>query len=209
MSVRRWMVLCITALAVPLSFVAAPYPEELLLQHVPTVAAIAMLAVAIGWYRPSSLSFYCCAIFLWLHIIGARWIYSFVPYDTVIQRLTGVSISETFDFQRNHYDRLVHLASGVFGLPPISEMLQTFCKLRPAMAAILGLSCVLAIGAVYEIIEWQIAMQFSPEMAEAYNGQQGDVWDAQKDLTLALVGAMLTIPIIWRWSPASPATAKT
>lgn len=44
---------------------------------------------------------------------------------------------------------------------------------------------------IYEWVEWLLAMGLSPEQAEAYNGQQGDMWDAHKDMLLALLGGML------------------
>ncbi|WP_417730117.1 DUF2238 domain-containing protein [Rosistilla oblonga] len=195
--------LIVTAAAIPLSFVAAPYPNELVLQHIPTAVGIGLLTVAVIRYHPSRSSYICCLTFLWLHIIGARWIYSFVPYDDAVKMITGHTISETFGWQRNHYDRLVHFASGALGMAPISHLLQSWCRIAPAAAAILAMACVLAIGAAYEILEWQIAMLFSPEMAESYNGQQGDIWDAQKDLALAWLGAVVVIPMIYRWNPTA------
>ena len=188
----RITALIATSLAIPASFINAPYPNELLLQHVPTVVGIVMLAVAIGKFCPSRLSFVCCVAFLWLHIIGARWIYSFVPYDEIAVAITGRSLAEAFGWQRNHYDRLVHFASGVLGVPPIAEFLRTRCQVLPVASAVLAIACVLAIGALYEVLEWQIAVTLSPEMAESYNGQQGDVWDPQKDLALAWIGATAT-----------------
>ena len=200
---QRLVLIGLTALAIPLSFVSAPYPSELILQHIPTVVGLTLLAVAVVRFRPSATSVYCCLAFLWIHIVGARWIYSFVPYDDLCQALTGHTLSEVFEWERNHYDRMVHFASGALGLPPLSELLQSFCRLRPAPAAFLAMTSVLAIGAAYEILEWQIAMTFSPEMAEAYNGQQGDAWDAQKDLALAWLGAIMMVPVITRWKPES------
>jgi putative membrane protein len=188
------------ALAVPLSFVEAPYPEELVLQHVPTLVGVVLLGFVVWRFQPSRLTIACCLAFLWIHIIGARWIYSFVPYDDWSRQWLGFSISETFGWKRNHYDRLVHFASGLIGLPPISELLQWTCKIRPLHAAILGIACVLAIGAVYEILEWQIAMVFSPEIAESYNGQQGDIWDPQKDLAIAWLGAIIAAGALFRWN---------
>ena len=44
---------------------------------------------------------------------------------------------------------------------------------------------------LYELFEWGIATTLSPEAAEAYNGQQGDMWDAHKDMALALVGGII------------------
>ena len=55
------------------------------------------------------LGFTFIVLFLALHLLGARYLYSFVPYDEWTQKLFGVSITEQFGFQRNHYDRLVHV----------------------------------------------------------------------------------------------------
>ena len=54
----------------------------------------------------------------------------------------------------------------------------------------------MASSLVYEWIEWWIAMGLSPEDAENYNGQQGDIWDAQKDMFMATLGAILSTTII-------------
>lgn len=197
--VGRWILMIATAVAVPLSFVSAPYPTELVLQHVPTVIGIVLVAAVSFKTRVSLLSFSCCVAFMWLHIIGARWIYSFVPYDDVAQWISGHTLSETFGWQRNHYDRWVHFASGLLGMPPMAEWLQRSCPLRPIHAACLSMACILAIGAAYEILEWQIAMTFSPTMAESYNGQQGDIWDPQKDLALAWLGSAIALPMIAKW----------
>ena len=65
----------------------------------------------------------------------------------------------------------------------------------------MAVASVLAVGAVYEVIEWQIAIAFSPTQAEAYNGQQGDVWDPQKDMAMAGFGSILAAVFLFRWSP--------
>lgn len=196
----RMTLLVITAAAIPLSFVEARFAEELVLQHIPTTVGVVLLAVALWTSSLGNLSFACAIAFLWLHIIGARWIYSYVPYDDLAQYLTGSSLSERFDWQRNHYDRLVHAASGLLGVPVASEILQRFCGMRPAGAAFMAVSCVLAIGAAYEVLEWQLAIWLSPAHAEAYNGQQGDVWDPQKDLAMAGLGAFVSAALVFRWS---------
>lgn len=204
----RIILLVMTGLAIPLSFVSAPYPTELVLQHVPTVLGIGLLAGATVGFQPSRISFGCCLGFVWLHLIGARWIYSFVPYDELAHWISGRTLSDVFGWQRNHYDRGVHLASGLLGVPPISEVLQRQLGSRPLASCFLAVGGVLAIGAVYEILEWQIAITFSPQMAEAYNGQQGDVWDAQKDLALAGLGAVVSTAFFFRWNPAGPPLRK-
>lgn len=198
---QRLVLLAVTAAVVPLSFIGAPYPHEMMIQHVPTVAGIVVLAVAAVWMRPSALSFYSVLAFLWIHLLGARWIYSFVPYDQWVHAIAGFTLSDHFGWTRNHYDRLVHLCSGILGVPPASELLQRYGGMRPLGAAVMGIAAVLAVGAAYEIIEWQIAVTLSPAQAEAYNGQQGDVWDPQKDMALAGLGAVLACAALYRWRP--------
>jgi putative membrane protein len=112
----------------------------------------------------------------------------------------GSSISEHFGWHRNHYDRLVHFASGVLGVPIASEVLQRVTGLQPRGAAVISISVVVSIGAAYEIVEWQLAVWLSPMQAEAYNGQQGDIWDPQKDLALAALGSILSAAAFFRKS---------
>ncbi len=195
---RQLLILLIVAAWVPVSFISAPYPNELVLQHVPTLAALIALAMVIHFSQISSLSFTCLIAFLILHIIGARWIYSFVPYDAWTSYVAGTSLSERFGWQRNHYDRLVHFGSGILGVPPASEMLQRFGNMLPLGAALMAVATVLAIGAIYEVCEWLLAVTLSPAQAEAYNGQQGDVWDPQKDLACAWIGATLAMLLVMR-----------
>lgn len=77
------------------------------------------------------------------------------------------------------------------------SFLQTRYRTPRQPAAVLAVCMVLAVGALYEILEWQIALAFSPAQAEAYNGQQGDVWDPQKDLALALLGGIFSAALVW------------
>ena len=197
----QFVIIGLLLAAVPLSFFGATYPQELVLQHTATVFGLVCLTVAVMFANASRLSFACVSIFISLHIIGARWIYSFVPYDDVAKYLTGTSISELLGWQRNHYDRLVHFASGLLGVAPASELLQKYGSMRPLGAAMMGVACIMTIGALYEIFEWQIAVRLAPSQAEAYNGQQGDIWDPQKDLLSAWLGSMLAATLLFRWSP--------
>lgn len=198
---RQILLVVGTLIMIAVSFVDAPYPDELVLQHIPTLLGIVCLMLAIVFASPSRRSVACVIVFLWLHVIGARWIYSFVPYDELVEQVTGTTLSQYFGWQRNHYDRLVHFASGLLFVPPASEILQRYGGMRPVGAAITSICCVMTIGAVYEILEWQIAVTLSPLQAEAYNGQQGDVWDPQKDMALAGLGAILSAICVSRWSP--------
>lgn len=195
----RLLLIGMTAASIPFSFLRAPFPEELVLQHVPTVIAIVAVAWLTCYREVSAISFFCMLAFLWVHILGARWIYSFVPYDTWTSNVMGISLSEQFGWERNHYDRFVHFASGILGVPVASELLQRVVPIRPKPAAILAISIVISVGACYEILEWLLAVFLSPEQAEAYNGQQGDIWDPQKDLALASLGSIVAAVCISGW----------
>lgn len=174
-----------------LSLIGAPFPEEQYLQHIPTVVALGLIAVSVrkGWLTTASLM--CILAFLWLHILGARYIYSNVPYDDWASSLFGVSISETFGWRRNHYDRLVHLGSGMLFMLPVMELARVRGKMSPAWALLFALLTVMTIGALYEVFEWLLTVVMAPDDADAYNGQQGDAWDAQKDMALAFAGTVI------------------
>ncbi|MFC4857981.1 DUF2238 domain-containing protein [Actinophytocola glycyrrhizae] len=122
-------------------------------------------------------------VFLTLHTIAARWLYSSVPYDDWTGGLFGFRLSEVFGWERNHFDRLVHFAYGL--------CLAMALRLRPVRA----LEVVLATSALYELFEWGIAELLAPGTAEAYNGQQGDMWDAHKDMALAALGALVAVVV--------------
>lgn len=182
--------LALTSALLVLSLLRGPYPAEQLLQHIPTGIAIAMLALVIYRRWLSNSAFSCLVAFLWLHILGARYIYSYVPYDQWLEILTGRSTSHWFGWTRNHYDRLVHLAFGALMILPTVEVAERRGSMNRVWAIAFAICLVLGVSALYEVVEWLLAVVMSPDQAEAYNGQQGDSWDAQKDMALALIGCV-------------------
>jgi putative membrane protein len=174
------------ALAVFLAVFAASwwrpeYPVEQALHHSLTVIALALLVWATRRFRLPFTSFVLVLVFLTLHTIAARWIYSYVPY----REWFGLPSNG-----RNNFDRLVHLAWGLLLAPVIGGLLLRR-GWRSGWAYLAAVGAVVATGALYEILEWGVAFTLAPDAAEAYNGQQGDPFDAQKDQALALLGALL------------------
>ena len=188
--------LLLTVVLLALSLVQAPYLSLQPLQNSPTVLALAGLMVCMkrGWL--SDLSFACLVVFLWLHILGARYIYSYVPYDQWTAAVFGGELSAWFGWQRNHYDRLVHLAFGALWMVPAVEVCHRKLGLSRWLSLALGVMFILAVSAVYEVFEWGIAVVMAPNYAEAYNGQQGDLWDPQKDMALAWVGSLVAVVLL-------------
>lgn len=166
------------------------------MQHIPTVIGVIALVAMERRGLFNRMGFALIVLFLILHLLGARYLYSFVPYDDWSRSLLGFDITSRFGFQRNHYDRLVHLGFGLLFTYPIAEFFRRELKLVGWWPAILAVCIVLAASAVYEIFEWMAAMIFAPDWADAYNGQQGDIWDAERDMACAGVGSMIVAVII-------------
>jgi putative membrane protein len=177
------------------------YPAEQALHHSLTVLGLVAL-VLVQRRRPLPYaSFLLILIFLALHSVAARWIYSFVPYDDWTQALFGFRLNEALGWERNNFDRLVHLAYGLCFGPVLFRLLH-----GTGRAALRAVEAVLATSALYELFEWGIAMTLAPGAAEAYNGQQGDMWDAHKDMGIATVGAVVAVALAYRVSRRVPTT---
>jgi putative membrane protein len=172
------------------------YPSEMYLQHSATLVVAAFLIYSAFKNNLSNKSFVLIAVFTVFHIIGARWIYSYTPYDQWIKSITGISINSWFGFERNQYDRLIHFLFGFLILIPLQELFQRMPGLTWKTSLLMALLTILSLSTLYEVFEWMLSIVLSPEDAELYNGQQGDFWDAQKDMALAFVGSLCMIFII-------------
>ncbi len=171
----------------------ALYPKDLWLQHSPTVVAVFAMAWCIRRTRISHTSFVMVLAFWCLHAVGARYIYSYVPYDDWSNRAFGVTISSVFGFHRNHYDRLVHFSFGLLFAFPFREVLERTRVVEGFWSRYFAFEFVVATSALYELAEWLVAIMFAPDWADRYLGQQGDIWDAQKDMALATCGAVIAL----------------
>jgi putative membrane protein len=191
----RWAVVLLMAL---LSIMAvagrAPYSrEDWLLENAllpPVVVALAALAaLRLGRSRTglSRTAWVALFLFLLLHEIGAHYTYSLVPYRHWVESL-GLPLG---DGGRNHYDRVVHFAYGLLVAQPVAELLAARAGL--AGKALLATTVAwIAFGSMlYELVESAAAMVFGGDLGIAYLGTQGDAWDAQKDMVLALCGSVL------------------
>lgn len=131
-------------------------------------------------------------LFLCLHQVGTHYTYPGVPYVTVIENLTGLNVDQLFGWQRNHYDRFVHLAYGLLVVLPIREIITRECQLKGAWASLIAWSFVLSTSMLYELMEW-IGAQYVGGAHSVFVGAQGDIWDAQKDMAAAAGGALLVL----------------
>ena len=123
--------------------------------------------------------------FLALHAIGSHYAYSAVPAGQWLQEALGLG--------RNHYDRIVHFAFGLLFGYPLREMTLRITHVHGGWSFVIPVIAILALSSFYEIIESWAARLVDPDLGLAFVGAQGDLWDGQKDMTLALVGCLLAL----------------
>ena len=149
------------------------------------------IAVLIGFHKkfPMSHMVYWCVFFHVLILIyGGYYTYADTPL--------GNWAKDFFGFSRNHYDRVGHVALGVFPAFIIREVLLRVTPLKwNGWLYFIVVSIILAVAAFWELLEWWTTLFVAPEVGQAFLGSQGDPWDAQWDMFLALVGAMLVLPV--------------
>jgi putative membrane protein len=171
------------------------YRQDWLLENILVLVLVPTGLLVVRYFRLSNLSYTLITLFLILHIIGAHYTYEKVPFGGVI--------SAAFGADRNHYDRLVHFSFGFLLAYPIREMFLRIAAVRGVWGYLLPLDVTLSCSAIFEIFEWLVAAVVNPQAGLAYLGSQGDIWDAQKDMALAGLGALITMLIIawvnWRY----------
>lgn len=174
--------------------VAPREPATWAMENAVAVLFVIGLWVTRRWFRFSRSAYLMMFSFLALHEIGAHYTYSHVPYDQTVHTLFGFSPDAVMGWQRNQYDRFLHLLYGVLLVLPLSELCREWGGLRRPAAALFAFTLILASSLLYELIEWGAAVVLG-EGSTAFLGTQGDPWDAQKDMALATVGALASLVI--------------
>jgi len=173
--------------------IAPLYRQDWLLENVLVFVAVPLLVATRHRMRFSHLAYACLFVFFTLHEVGAHYTYSLVPYDEWFHSLTGKSLDAMLGFQRNQFDRLVHFLYGLLVTPAAVELFARFGRYPRTWAALFPLLFVTSHSVIYELVEWGAAAVFGGELGQAYLGMQGDIWDAQKDMALALLGSVAAI----------------
>lgn len=161
------------------------YPRDWLIENLLVFIYAALLVASYRHFAFSNLSYALFTLFISLHLIGAHYTYSEVPF--------GFWVQSMLELDRNHYDRLVHFCFGLLIAYPLREFLLRKAQVKPAYSYFLAICIVMAFSNFYEVLEGVVAMLVSPELGMAYLGTQGDVWDAQKDSSLAFIGSIIAM----------------
>ncbi|MFD0693764.1 DUF2238 domain-containing protein [Paenibacillus sp. GCM10027628] len=164
----------------------SPYSRfDWVLENLLIWAALIGLVCMYFRFAFSNLSYALIALFLVLHTVGAHYSYN--------ENVVDIWLKQILHSERDNYDRLVHFSFGLLLAYPIREALGAWTRLGSRWLYVITCTVVLALGAFYELIEMWVAMIVAPEIGTLFLGTQGDPWDSQHDMEVALYGAILAM----------------
>ncbi len=169
----------------------APYDRATWLMEVAPVLIVLPVLMALRHrHPPTTLLLVLVAVHALVLIGGGAWTYARVPLGFWLQDLLGAT--------RNPYDKIGHFMQGFVPALAAREILLRGGHVRRGrMAAFLCICIALAISAAYELVEWGAALALG-QGADEFLGTQGDVWDTQSDMLMALIGASTALALLGR-----------
>lgn len=170
----------------------APYDRPTWLMEVlPVLIAAPILAVTYRRFPLTTLLYVLVAVHALVLIGGGAYTYARVPFGHWMQDLLQLS--------RNPYDKIGHFMQGLVPALAAREILLRGGYVHGRrMATFLSICVAMAISAVYELLEWWAALAMG-QGADEFLGTQGDVWDTQSDMFLALIGASVAMACLTGW----------
>jgi putative membrane protein len=173
------------------------YRHDWLLENYLVFIFLPLILISGRYFKLSNTSYTLIALFMILHVIGSHYTYAEVPFGDTLKVWLGAG--------RNMYDRLVHFSFGFLLAYPMREVFLRISQVKGFWGYYLPLDVTLSFSALYEIIEWWVARNVDPSAGIAFLGAQGDIWDAQKDMAMAGIGALLAMIVIallnWMLNP--------
>lgn len=155
----------------------------------PSVVALIIIIFTYKKFRLTSLSYGVIAVLSILTFIGGHYTYAEVPLFNWIK--------DEFHLQRNHYDRFGHFLKGLSVIVVREILIRNTPLTKGSWMFAISTSIVLAIAALYEIVEWlSTKLPIAKKATEDFLGMQGDKWDAQWDMSFALIGSILALLIL-------------
>jgi putative membrane protein len=164
------------------------FRKDWLLENMLVFLALPLFALTARRLRFSDFAYACLFAFFLFHAIGAHYTYSLVPYADWWQAIGGAAPEG-----RNQYDRFVHLAYGLLVTPAAVELIAHYARFPRPWSFLVPWMFMAGHAVIYELIEFAAAVAFGGDLGQAYLGTQGDVWDGQKDMALALAGTTVML----------------
>lgn len=169
------------------TFIGTPDVNNWFLENLLVFIFLGCLAISYRKFKFSDLTYTFIFVYLLLHIYGAKYTYAENPFGYWLQEQLGT--------ERNHYDRIVHFSFGFMLAYPMRDLFWNYFEFPAWVCWILPVEITLSFSGAYELVEWGVADVLFPEQGTAYLGTQGDIWDAQKDMFLALCGSIIIMVI--------------
>jgi len=155
------------------------------LEVFPALIGLIVLTLTYNRFRLTNLVYFLILVHAIILIVGGHYTYAEMPLFNWIK--------DIFHLTRNYYDRLGHFAQGFIPAIIVREILLRKSGLkRGKLLSYVIVSICLSISALYELIEWGVA-EATGSAADAFLGTQGDVWDTQWDMFMALLGATISL----------------
>jgi putative membrane protein len=190
---RRPLLLLLLAATIAALVVSGLHPYDRgtwVLEVVPVLVVLPLLFFTRHSYPLTTLLYVLIFVHALVLIMGGAYSYARVPLGFALQDLLG--------FQRNPYDRIGHFLQGFVPAIAVREILIRGRYVRtPAMRNFITVCIVLAISACYEFVEWGTALAFG-QGAQEFLGTQGDPWDTQWDMFMAVIGAVCALLLLSR-----------
>ncbi len=162
-----------------------------MMEVLPAIVGGAILVITYRRFPFTTVTYVIVWLFALILMVGGHYTYAEVPI--------GNWARDAFGWSRNHYDRMGRVMQGVVPAVIAREiLLRTSSVRRGRWLPVLCVSLALSVSACYELFEWRYAVMFGGERASDFLGSQGDIWDAQQDMAMALIGAILAMLLLSR-----------
>lgn len=168
------------------------HPADSAVWRIEALTSLVPIVILIGLFlkgiRLSNLAYVLCFVFPFMHIIGAHYTFANVPFDW---------FNDWIGSSRNMYDRVAHLTVGFYSFAIVEIFLQYKLVNRRWIAYLFAFFFIISLAAVYELFEWWYAVSMNPEAGIEVLGSQGDIWDAQKDILMDTIGAIVGVVLFF------------
>ena len=165
-----------------------PYSRSVwVAENLPIVAIVIFLAFLYGKkVRFSNLAYFLMSLLVFMHTVGGHYTFERVPFDW---------FNQLFGFKRNMYDRVAHVTVGFYAYAFMEYVRRRGLVTQKWLGYFSAFCFIAAVAAVYEIMEWRYAVSSDPASGAAFLGSQGDPWDAQKDMSADMLGAVAALAL--------------
>ncbi|CAC9496079.1 Putative sodium-glucose/galactose cotransporter [uncultured Gammaproteobacteria bacterium] len=157
-------------------------------ENIPVLIVVGLLLLTYSRFKFSNFSYFLMTLFLCYHTVGGYYTFELVPFDWGNQLLSKLELDFILPEGRNNFDRLGHFLVGVFAYPVVEISLRKKWVANKGVAFVFAVFALGFWAASYEVIEMYYAVLEGGKSGAAFLGSQGDIWDAQKDILMDIVG---------------------